>query len=1285
MPVECCSVDFAVDANVLRVMTRLGWLKEIGIFATEGVSIVDRRAAQRGGGLVPYGLNNRGRAVLRSSGPSIATEKRKKPQHSDGTCTRVHVALSLKIRPAFGIGFEAQAALTTHVVADAPALVLPKRARTDHHIAGGGSGSPYVAVDSAMSTQPEPGGPNVHPAAKRRRCGSCIGCRSANCGVCSNCKDMPKFGGAGTKRQSCSNRKCIELTDVSHFAFGRSIPHGRTPPWVSDPRANADLSSTLTIAYSAPDNTPGGVADRTSLMPAASHAVTQTMPPAIWSTCPVAIPELNEESGNLEVAAPSTPSKPSAPVVRITGADEHTRTPQKQTASMNLAQRLDVRPTSTEPLSSIRGEGVAPQSGTGLITTREAPTNQERSGVGEAGMQLLTAPSMTSMTAGAEEPMETAESDALSIVAPAIANALATSAHESLLPEYVDEMPVEHHTSEQERRDDSNDEELVSLVEPMDIDECPEVESTCATDIALGQAVAVAAVSQAIKSAEHGSLSGEPMNLTSLERAPERLGSVNLASERYRSAKSSAAIRVVGAERMYCRKHSTYHVCDWTRRRSAPDAPSADVEANEVVPAGGGPPDPLADGRGRGEVRQGSQTMDDIEDLPRELKRFSKKAQMYMHAILPKEDTPDLNRLLYRAHVFMITHGAILCGETPQCSQCPLRPSCEYGSLLYVDGKQKAGFSPPTQPRSVSTDEANVANAADAADTPVAEPADDCSTAVGNLEDSVEYTPDASMRHPLLVGTQEDVLSVELVQNAVAMAIASAADGDKRCERYASRDAELEALQEMALQAEAEAEMAVAAAAQAEAAVLDAESEAVALEVVEKALSAAMVIAETDVWLNGRPPSSFSPWPPAPTTVQLPPHPLLLGPSDLASPPRPLVCPTSSDLHSQMVYAREVHDSLVAPQHPGDATPRLLLLQGTIGDYAKGRLLLSPWSAFKGVFPMHGTYFAQNEVFEDESAGEVRLPLATLGRERRIYLGKSIEGVLRRRTASELGLLFRESFVCIRRFRSTDGRLLPLVLDAPRLLKHKATPSELALHLGLARPLAEADAAAVAAQTSVAGASAAAGFHTSVGIQLPCKDAEAEAREVTDGAIAMALVMAEDERQGTVPAPVPVTSSQTPTHSPSSSYALMEHVDASAMDAALRLFALYVAAGGALCMRPAVWRKIMTALHPDRGGDVHIFQHITALKRKVDEGEEMPLASFLGSPRAAHEAAGASSSDVIGQRSACNASEIDGGQCAKAGSLAGDKCRAVYDKVRAELWLAAQRLGGNILELVQQL
>ena len=62
-------------------------------------------------------------------------------------------------------------------------------------------------------------------------------------------------------------------------------------------------------------------------------------------------------------------------------------------------------------------------------------------------------------------------------------------------------------------------------------------------------------------------------------------------------------------------------------------------------------------------------------------------------------------------------------------------------------------------------------------------------------------------------------------------------------------------------------------------------------------------------------------------------------------------------------------DASAAPRHPGDATPRLLIVKSTAGDVANGRLLMSPWTAFRGVFPMQGTFFFQNEVFEDESAG----------------------------------------------------------------------------------------------------------------------------------------------------------------------------------------------------------------------------------------------------------------------------------------------------------------------------
>ena len=43
---------------------------------------------------------------------------------------------------------------------------------------------------------------------KRKRCGSCDGCRRPDCGVCVLCKDKPKFGGPGKRKQCCELRKC---------------------------------------------------------------------------------------------------------------------------------------------------------------------------------------------------------------------------------------------------------------------------------------------------------------------------------------------------------------------------------------------------------------------------------------------------------------------------------------------------------------------------------------------------------------------------------------------------------------------------------------------------------------------------------------------------------------------------------------------------------------------------------------------------------------------------------------------------------------------------------------------------------------------------------------------------------------------------------------------------------------------------------------------------------------------------------------------------------------------
>ena len=44
----------------------------------------------------------------------------------------------------------------------------------------------------------------------RGRCGECAGCQQPNCGTCAD--DMKCFGGPGTKKKACRNRKCTGLS-----------------------------------------------------------------------------------------------------------------------------------------------------------------------------------------------------------------------------------------------------------------------------------------------------------------------------------------------------------------------------------------------------------------------------------------------------------------------------------------------------------------------------------------------------------------------------------------------------------------------------------------------------------------------------------------------------------------------------------------------------------------------------------------------------------------------------------------------------------------------------------------------------------------------------------------------------------------------------------------------------------------------------------------------------------------------------------------------------------------
>ena len=50
--------------------------------------------------------------------------------------------------------------------------------------------------------------PETEQRRRGRGCGQCEGCLREDCGTCTFCRDKPKFGGPGTKKQKCALRVC---------------------------------------------------------------------------------------------------------------------------------------------------------------------------------------------------------------------------------------------------------------------------------------------------------------------------------------------------------------------------------------------------------------------------------------------------------------------------------------------------------------------------------------------------------------------------------------------------------------------------------------------------------------------------------------------------------------------------------------------------------------------------------------------------------------------------------------------------------------------------------------------------------------------------------------------------------------------------------------------------------------------------------------------------------------------------------------------------------------------
>ena len=67
-----------------------------------------------------------------------------------------------------------------------------------------GAGSALPAAGAAMYENSMAG----NKRARTNRCGQCVGCTRGDCGTCKNCRDKPKFGGPGVKKQACVRRSC---------------------------------------------------------------------------------------------------------------------------------------------------------------------------------------------------------------------------------------------------------------------------------------------------------------------------------------------------------------------------------------------------------------------------------------------------------------------------------------------------------------------------------------------------------------------------------------------------------------------------------------------------------------------------------------------------------------------------------------------------------------------------------------------------------------------------------------------------------------------------------------------------------------------------------------------------------------------------------------------------------------------------------------------------------------------------------------------------------------------
>ena len=150
-----------------------------------------------------------------------------------------------------------------------PALTLPQ-SHLDASQHGAYAPAQITKQPSAHAHPPTPGSASKRTVVKVDRvlrCGACEGCRRADCGRCPNCRDKPKFGGAGVKKQACQHRRCLQPTRTGggQWAMRQQQQDGGGD-------SDGDVSQDSTVPYGASSPLQHAKRDASAAAAAASNA-----------------------------------------------------------------------------------------------------------------------------------------------------------------------------------------------------------------------------------------------------------------------------------------------------------------------------------------------------------------------------------------------------------------------------------------------------------------------------------------------------------------------------------------------------------------------------------------------------------------------------------------------------------------------------------------------------------------------------------------------------------------------------------------------------------------------------------------------------------------------------------------------------------------------------------------------------------------------------------------------------------------------------------------------------